>query len=156
MNTHEVQPHDAPADAAARAIAAWLTPYIAAELGGEAPVLADRPEDYDTRTCREFVSTLGDKVLRNSRTFFSAIVDRGEVGSLELASLMGVGSPRNIPAILTTPLKRRAKAMGRGNPWRESVDHTNRTVWVSKDGVAKRMLSAVDAEIHRRRGGEAR
>jgi hypothetical protein len=145
------------ADIVARTLAAWLAPYIAAELGMEPAAPSARPvasevEAYDSRTCDEFVSTLGDKVLHNSHEFFSAIVERGQVGSLELAALIGVTSPRNIPAVLTTPLKRRAKAMSLGNPWRESADHTNRTVWLTTDGVAKRMLAAVDAEIARRQG----
>ena len=101
------------ADAAARALAAWLAPYVAAELGGAtaAVPLADAAA-YDDAACAEFVHTLGDTVLRNADVFFTALDERGQIGSLELAERLGVGSPRNIPAVLTTPLKRRARAMG--------------------------------------------
>lgn len=162
MEVNEIHSDARAADAAARTLAAWLAPYIAAELSRDTlrqirtPVATEERKAYDSRTCEEFVATLGDKVLRNSHEFFSAIARRGQVGSLELASLIGVGSPRNIPAVLTTPLKRRAKAMGLGYPWEEGADHTNRTVWLTTDGVAKRMLAAVDAEIARRQEEEAR
>jgi hypothetical protein len=65
----------------------------------------------------DFVRGLGTTVLANSKTFFGALAQRGELGSLELAELIGVATPRNIAAVLTTPLKRRAKALGLPEPW---------------------------------------
>lgn len=153
MNVIEVHPDAALADAAARAMAAWLAPYIAAEMGRiPAPSPAQRSDSaYDEAVCAEFVSSLGDKVLQNGRAFFGALDERGKIGSLDLAALLDVRSPRNIPAVLTTPLKRRARSLGLGYPWEDSADHTNRTVWVSIDRVTKPMLAAVDVEIERRK-----
>jgi hypothetical protein len=159
MRMETRQPHlDArAADAAGRALAAWLAPYIAAELGrARPPTPVSERDAYVEATCAEFVQALGDKVLRNATTFFTAIQERGQIGSLELAERLGVGSPRNIPAVLTTPLKRRARAMGLPYPWGESADHTNRTVWLSIEGVPERMLSALNAEIKRRNGEGSR
>jgi hypothetical protein len=155
MTTNQVHPDAAAADAAARAMAAWLAPYIAAEMERiPAPSSVRGNEStYDEAVCAEFVSSLGDKVLLNSGAFFTALDERGKIGSLELAALLDVRSPRNIPAVLTTPLKRRARSLGLAYPWQESADHTNRTVWLSIDGVTKPMLAAAEAEIERRNEG---
>jgi hypothetical protein len=132
---------------AARAVARWLAPYVAAELGR-----SPEPEisgSYDDQTCAVFVSNLGDVVLDNAEPFFEALASDGEIGSLDLAAALGVASPRNIPAILTTPLKRRAKALGLSNPWMEG-SRGDRTVWHDDGGIAARMLQAVRAEKQRR------
>ena len=58
-----------------------------------------------------FVSSLGDVVLDIAEVFFTRLAHDSEIGSLALADAIGVASPRNIPAVLTTPLKKRAKAL---------------------------------------------
>jgi hypothetical protein len=141
----------ADAEAAARAIARWLAPYLADELQTLTPVREDdQPSGYDTRydreTCRLFVSALGDGVLDNAEAFFTLLVRDGEVGSLALAKALGVERPRQIPAILTTPLKRRAKTLRLPNPWQDSVSADNRTIWLDPTGACKRMLEAIKRE----------
>lgn len=151
------------AEEAARAVAAWLAPYIAAELGladpsTRPPATMRSSEDtsaeiesrYDDSTAAVFVETLGDTVLENARVFFHWLAADGKVGSLQLASGLGVGSPRNIPSILTTPLKRRAKSLELPYPWLEAADDTNRTVWIATGPVPQRLEIAANAEIERK------
>jgi hypothetical protein len=154
-------PTGADAEAAARAIARWLAPYLADEL----QTVTAAPEDeegpsfdkrYDRASCREFVLALGDSVLDNAETFFNLLVRDGEVGSLALAEALGVDSPRNIPAILTTPLKRRANTLGLPYPWQEAVSPDNRTIWRDPTGACKRMLEAIKREQHVRAERSAR
>ena len=134
------------ADAAARALARWLAPYLAEELG--LPGSQMNPQ-YDPQTCAAFVSTLGDGVLRNAETFFRLLSNQGDVDSVALARAINVSGPRNIPAVLTTPLKRRAKALSLSYPWNENP-HGARTVWLDREGISIRMLEAVRAEKARR------
>src|SRR3981189_2643858 len=115
-----------PLDEIAPAIAKWLAPYIAAELGGTAP--AAKPAlspDYDEATCREYISGIGDPVLPRAEIFFRALAeaaafDKG-LGSLELTRQLGADSPRQIASQLTNSLKRRAKTLGLPYPWDEAA-----------------------------------
>jgi len=141
------------ADLAARALARWLAPYLAEELGLVAPLSASGipsgAENYDHQTCEVYVSQLGDTVLRNARVFFGLLADQAEVGSLALAKTIGVSGPRNIPGVLTTPLKKRAKTLRLPYPWRENTQG-ERNIWFDRDGIAPRMLEALDVEQGRR------
>lgn len=150
---------------AARALAAWLAPFIAKELGltdrsrggvGGLPLVADADvaAAYTPEVCSSFVSALGEKVLLNATTFFHALTKDGEIGSLQLAEMIGVGSPRNIPAVLTTPLKRRAKALRLPMPWVESTTPDDRTLWIGIDGLTRLMFHTLGLEIDRRGLGE--
>ena len=119
---------------------------------------------YDEQTCAEFVVGLGDQVLERSLELFSLLADRNVVDSVALAAALGV-APRAISGHLTTPLKRRAKALklplpfGGGEGARtdsglpEPPPGTNgsRTLWQDRDGVAARMLEAVKTELVTRR-----
>ena len=60
------------------------------------------------------------------------------------------------PAILTTPLKRRAKTLSLPTPWLEDVSPDNRTIWLDPTGTCKRMLSAIAREMERRAERNAR
>jgi hypothetical protein len=140
------------ATAAARAITRWLAPYFAEELGLSAAtghLNEDTSATYDDAICASYVSTLGDVVLEKAEVFFGLLADHHEVGSLALAKAIGVTGPRNIPGVLTTPLKRRAKALALPYPWREDSDG-ERTLWVGRAGVSSRMVQAVNAERARR------
>lgn len=149
-------------DEAGRALAAWLAPFIAEELGlatrpvapratlVAAPTSEEIEERFDAETCAEFVTALGDTVLENVRPFFHVLAADGQIGSLQLANNLGVGSPRNIPSVLTTPLKRRAKALGLPNPWLEAADDGDRTVWIGTGSVPERLELAAAAELERR------
>jgi hypothetical protein len=142
------------ADAAARALARWLAPYLREELG--ATILQGAPERSGDgeENVGEFVSALGDVVVENALTFFGLLAGGGEVTSLQVAEAIGVATPRNIPAVLTTPLKRRAKALGWDAPWIEGA-LGERTTWSDRDGLASRMVPALAAEKARRGSGGA-
>jgi hypothetical protein len=150
------------ADAVARALARWLAPYLAEELQQPTVPVKDSTNtagfdsSYDRAACRTYVSTLGDVVLENAATFFKALADKGEIGSLALSAALGVSGPRNISAVLTTPLKRRAKALDLPYPWEEAVSQDDRTIWRDPTGTCKRMLEAINREIQQRaaRSGE--
>lgn len=139
---------------ALRALARELAPLIAEELGLEKP--SGRPVAshgrYDQRTIVEFLSPLhlGDTVLLRTRVFFGRLAKEGRVGSLELVELLGLKGPTSIPANLTNPLKKRATRLGLEKPWDEAADREDRTVWVDRDGIAERMLRAIDEEVERR------
>ena len=138
------------ADTAARALAQWLAPYLAEELGLTRPPQPQLSlESYDEGTCAVVVAPLGDVVLDNAEVFFTRLADEGEIGSLALADAIGVASPRNIAAVLTTPLKKRAKALSLPVPWAEDA-HGQRTIWLNREGIAERMLHAVHEEKARR------
>jgi hypothetical protein len=132
---------------AARALARWLAPYVAEELGLERGSQSKPSafESYDDATCAVYVASLGDVVLDNAETFFTRLGQEGEIGSLALADAIGVASPRNIAAVLTTPLKKRAKALSLPVPWAEDA-RGQRTVWLDRDDIAERMLRAVREE----------
>ena len=114
-----------------------------------APVAHGR---YDHRTIIEFLSPLhlGDSVLLRARVFFRQLAKEGRVGSLELVELLDLKGATSIPANLTNPLKKRAARLGLELPWEEDADRENRTVWVDRDGIAARMLEAIDEEVRRR------
>jgi len=138
---------------ALRALARELAPLIAEELGLE-PRSKPRLSHgrYDQRTITEFLSPLhlGDSVLLRARTFFKQLTREGQVGSLELVELLDLKGPTSIPANLTNPLKKRAARLGLGVPWEETADREDRTVWVDRDGIAERMLEAIETEMERR------
>jgi hypothetical protein len=138
------------AETAARALAQWLAPYLTEELGLTRPAQPQLSlESYDEGTCAVVVAPLGDVVLDNAEVFFTRLADEGEIGSLALADAIGVASPRNIAAVLTTPLKKRAKALSLPLPWAEDA-HGQRTIWLNREGIAERMLHAVHEEKARR------
>lgn len=135
------------AELAAQALARWLAPYVAEELGltGQSQPQPSPVQSYDDATCAVFVASLGDVVLDNAEVFFARLAQEREIGSLALADAIGVASPRNIAAVLTTPLKKRAKALSVQLPWAEDA-RGQRTVWLDRDGIAERMLRAVREE----------
>jgi hypothetical protein len=47
-------------------------------------------------------------------------------------------------------LKKRAARLGLEVPWEETADREDRTVWVDRDGIAMRMVDAVNEEVRRR------
>jgi hypothetical protein len=141
---------------ALRALARELAPLIAEELGLEPRPRDERPRArrgrYDHATIVEFLSPLhlGDSVLLRARTFFGRLAEAGQVGSLELVELLDLKGPTSIPANLTNPLKKRAARLALDLPWEEDADRENRTIWRDRDGIAERMVAAIDVEIDRR------
>lgn len=136
------------------ALGRWLAPYVADELERRQagrPLPTSQPfGDYDEGACEAFVAGLRTATLTNARTLFDRLAHDGSVDSLGLAADLSLGSPRNLPGPLTTPLKRRAKKLGLALPWREGVSDSDRTVWSDRDGIAERMLAAIDEETGRR------
>lgn len=140
-------------DEIAPALAKWLAPYVAAELaGGSITPTATPAADYDAQTCAVYVRDLGQGVLNRAGDFFRKLAHDGRVGSLELAQILNTDTPRNIPANLTNSLKQRARKLGLEVPWVETVSSDDRTVWVDRDGIAARMVVALDNENQRRSG----
>jgi hypothetical protein len=140
---------------ALRALARELAPLIAEELGLDKPSGRPAPTShgrYDHRTIVEFLSPLhlGDSVLLRARVFFKQLAKEGRIGSLELVELLDLKGATSIPANLTNPLKKRAARLDLEVPWDETADRDDRTVWVDRDGIAARMLQAIDEEIRRR------
>jgi hypothetical protein len=134
-----------------KAMARWLAPYLVDELSpGSDSTSVMKKGSYDNATALDFVNALGDTVLENAEVFFRLLDEHGEVGSLSVAEAIAVGSPRNIAAVLTTPLKRRAKTLGLPYPWEDATSHDDRTIWIDRDGVARLLLDAVATEKKRR------
>lgn len=132
----------------------WLAPFVADELerrqAGSVLPSSQPLGDYDESTCEVFVAGLRTPTLTKARTLFGHLAHDRSVDSLSLAAALSLGSPRNLPGPLTTPLKRRAKKLGLGLPWSEGVSDSERTVWSDRDGIAQRMLAAIDEETGRR------
>lgn len=137
-----------PSDQFGREFARWLAPYVAEELRRDAHGMD--PRAYTTEQCRELVRELGVNSVHRSRDFFNKLDAEGAVDSLTMATHMGVGTPRNIPSAVTTPIKRVAKRLGFGLPWDEEENVEERTVWRDRDGIARRMLEAIREETERR------
>jgi hypothetical protein len=144
-------------DAGAKELAAELfpelTPLIGAHFGlmpgGGQIVITPGFNDY---TCQVFVQKFNDTVLTNGELFFTELEKSGEIGSLGLTQAIGVARPSDIPFVLTTPLKRRTKAIGLGKqvPWTPATSPDGRTVWRDRDGIAGRMVKAIKQEQARR------
>lgn len=105
-------------------------------------------DDYDDATCGHFLKPehLADGVLERMFLFFRELEQRGEISSLDLVQLLGVKGPTSLPANLTNPMKKRARKLGIPVPWAEATTHDNRTLWRDRDGIASRMVKAIEAE----------
>jgi hypothetical protein len=110
--------------------------------------------DYDASTCEKFLSRdhISESVLVRARKFFSFLDQHGEIGSLDVVGLLDLKGPTSIPANLTNPLKKSAKRLGIEDPWQwgENAEGT-RTIWNDRDGIAARMVDAIDQETERRK-----
>jgi hypothetical protein len=132
-------------------VAKAFAPYIVKELrqSGE---LAGDPKvtaDWDPETCALYVTELGDDVLVRADRFFRVLEDKGEINSEQLARLIKVKQPRFISASLTTPLKRRARKLGLERPWSQR-ERNERTVWLDRNEIPRRMVEAIEAERGKR------
>ncbi|MCP9486163.1 MAG: hypothetical protein MSC30_09895 [Gaiellaceae bacterium MAG52_C11] len=108
---------------------------------------------YDDTTCQQFLNRdhLGDSVLDRAKTFFELLERKGEVSSPDLVVALGVKGARSVPANLTNPLKKRARKMKIQVPWTEtSTPDGLRTVWRDRDGIALRMVKAIEKERRNR------
>ncbi|HEV2790167.1 MAG TPA: hypothetical protein VGV69_02575 [Solirubrobacterales bacterium] len=137
-----------PSEQFGREFARWLAPYVAEVLRGEENL--KHPSAYDAEQCRALARELGVNSLHRSRDFFAKLDVDGSVDSLTMARYLSLGTPRNIASAVTTPIKRIAKRLGLGLPWDEDVSADDRTVWRDRNGIAGRMLAAIDEENERR------
>jgi hypothetical protein len=145
-------------DQLAPAIAKWLAPYIATELGIQTPsaASANLSPDYDDKTAAEFVKGLGDEVLPRALVLFailSATDKDHQIDSVKLAEKLRLSTPRNIASVLTNSLKRRAKKLGLPVPWTQSTTSDNRTLWSARDAEGEqafRLMTAIETEVKTR------
>jgi hypothetical protein len=168
MNTPASHPRTS-ASQSLRVVAQALAPYVAEELLRLESLATEALDpDYDARTCRRLAGELSDAVLGRAATLFEALAGGGVIDSVTLADRLGV-SPRALSGNLTTPLKRRAKALGLPLPFdgghgdqayggislpSRDMD-AQRTHWRDRNGIAERMLNAVRDELRARRKGRA-
>jgi hypothetical protein len=105
-------------------------------------------DDYDDATCKQFLNPdhLGDGVLERMLLFFRALEQHGEISSLALVQLLDIKGPTSVPANLTNPMKKRARKLGIPVPWTEGSTRDDRTMWHDRDGIAARMVQAIEAE----------
>lgn len=149
---------------ALRMLARALAPYIAEELRRMHELdAASLSAEFDAATCERVVRALGDGVLERARVLFALLDEQQVIDSVQLARALGVG-PRELSGNLTTPLKRRVRALGLPLPFNgghggetyggidaPSPDmDASRTHWQDHDGIAARMVAAIDAETARR------
>jgi len=143
-------------------IARLLAPYVAEELDKPRPSLSP---DYNQATCEVYVAPLSTDVLLRAYGFFGALQMHGRMNSIDLASFLEVGSPRQISGLLTTPLKRRARQLelplpfigGEGSLPYGGIpapdperDDPGRTYWEDRNGAAARLTRAIRDELARR------
>lgn len=135
------------------ALAAALAPRLVARgfLVGQGPATTRSrySANYDDATCKQFLNPdhLGDSVLDRAMTFFELLEQTGEISSPDLVAALSVKGARSVPANLTNPLKKRARKMKIPVPWTEtSTPDGLRTVWKDRDGIASRMVKAIEQE----------
>lgn len=134
---------------ALRALARALAPYLAEELRGcdfrGRPAEGSLDPDYDDATAARYVEDLGRDVVERAIELFSALAEPPHrIDSVALAERVGAVSPRDLPGILTTPLKRRADALGLPWPWLDG-ESRGRTVWRERvPGIGDRLRSALE------------
>ena len=123
-------------DLGAERLASQLAPFLMGHVGEHFALMPGGglmiiTSSYNDFTCTKYVEGLGDSVLENAERFFTEAAEKGEIGSLDLTQLVGVGRPSNLPFVLTTPLKKRTKALGLGTdvPWTPGNSADDRTIW---------------------------
>ena len=135
---------------ALRALARALAPYLAEELRGYdlrgRPAEGSLDPDYDDATAARYVEGLSRDVVERAIELFSSLAEPPHrIDSVALAERVGAVSPRDLPGILTTPLKRRADALGLPWPWLDG-ESRGRTVWRERaPGISSRLRAALEA-----------
>lgn len=149
---------------ALRALAKALAPYIAEELGLGSPALSARVSDeaWDDDQIREYVEELTPEVAARAVSFFG-LLKQGSLSSKALDRLeepghnpdrppaepdrpwLGEADARHLAGLVTTPLSRRAAALGLPAPFEREVRRSE-TVWRDSLGLAERL----ELELQRR------
>lgn len=144
---------------ALRALARALAPYLAEELRtygfGAQGTTGGLDPDYDEATAARYVEDLGRDVIERAIELFTALAEPPHrIDSVALAERVGAVSPRDLPGILTTPLKRRADALGLPWPWLDG-EARGRTIWRDRTpGLAGRIRDALEAASQQNRGDD--
>ena len=135
-----------------RGFARLLAPYLADELKGHAQAKPDVAsasdrKPYDAPGAAEFVADLPRELTENALVLFEALqAPPYRIDASTLVDLLGAVNGREIAGLLTTPLKRRAKRLGFGDPpWVTEESGSGHKVWVDRDGNAARVYKALKA-----------
>lgn len=150
-------------ETAMKALARALAPYMADELSRRVQAQDASNVNYDAATCARYVAELGTGVLQRSLILFDSLARDGRTDSPALSAALRCRPPA-LAGSLTTPIKRRAKTLGLPLPFdggHGSVDFggisdplpgddPGRTYWADRNGIAARMLQAVEDELIRR------
>jgi hypothetical protein len=92
--------------------------------------------------CLEFASGLSDEVLDRAIVLFGILNRDGTVGTKTAAQALGV-TPRELPGLIITPLRRRADALELPIPYLAERDEaTGRRRWRDREGIAGRLREA--------------
>ena len=117
------------------------------------PVSGDADPLYTPATCQEFAQGLSDDVLRRAQRLFQPLGQVGRIDSAQLAEILGT-SPASLGGLLTTPLSRRADAMGLPLPYViDRIPGSRRRVWRDHAGIAGRVALAIRDELEARGSG---
>ena len=150
-------PAPVPPEALGPALARLLAPYIITELralgilpaspAGASASPGTVPDVlYDAQTCDVFASRLGDNVLRRALVMFRLLALAGQLDSTALlGALPEANTTPHLASLLTSHLRHRCKTMGLRYPWR-ATKRRGRVVWVDFDGIAGRMVQALERE----------
>jgi hypothetical protein len=159
MNTPESD-RSFSSDETLRLLARALAPFMAEELRRlDELERASLDPDYDDPTCERFVGELGEQVRERAGVMFGLLDRQGVIDSVHLASALGI-TPRELSGYVTTPLKRRAKMLRLPLPFAGGLGSevyggipspspdmdAERTHWQDRDGIARRMLKALDGK----------
>jgi len=111
------------------------------------PRATDADPLYPLATCRHFATGLGDEVLERALKLFQPLGQIGRLDSVQLAEMLDA-RPASLGGLLTTPLSRRADALGLPLPYViDRVPGTRRRVWRDHAAIAERMAAALRQEI---------
>ncbi|MDH3225742.1 MAG: hypothetical protein OEM67_01445 [Thermoleophilia bacterium] len=120
---------------------------------GRPAVVSDADPLYTPETCRDFAQGLSDEVLQRSQRLFQPLGQIGRIDSVQLAELLGT-QPASLGGLLTTPISRRADALGLPLPYViDRVPGSRRRVWRDHAGIASRMSVAIRKELDARGNG---
>ena len=143
--------------------ASFLAPYVIAELRVQGVVPPAPPGEPDTATatttapaapgllfdahaCLVFANGLGDNVLGRALVMFRLLAAAGQLDSVALLNATPEAkSTPHLASLLTNHLKHRCKSIGLRYPWR-SAKRRGRVTWIDFDGIAARMVAAMEHE----------
>lgn len=103
------------------------------------------PGGYSAAECAEFAAGLGDAVARRALTLFQVLRDEGRVSARRLARELDIPA-RAVSGSVSGRLSRRAAELGLPLPYDASRPGRT-TLWHDRDGIARRMVAALEQEL---------